>query len=386
MIIWYAMIIPLLAVGVLYLFFKHKTHVYEILGLISIPAIVILIFYSIASNYDIQDTQFKSELITRIRYYESWETWKHRTCSYTTCSGSGKTRICTTHYYDCSYCDYNKEHYTAVTISGKEFSLTREKYQELLNRWKAKPKFVELNRSIKYHGGCGKDGDMYESSWNFDKFTTESATIETSYDNRTQVALSAFNYPKISKENADSLGLFSYPEIDGYIQPNIGFNSYWWKNKSDKRFNLYQHLNGFIGPNYKAHVFLLFFKNKDVDIAFKQEAYWANGNQNEVVICIGYSGNKINWVRPFSWSENKRTLVDLREDISELKTIDLNKMYPLILNSIKLNYHYRDLDKDFEYLSVDLTEHELIVAYLLILVLTFTLCYYFVTNDFEHEK
>jgi hypothetical protein len=131
---------------------------------------------------------------------------------------------------------------------------------------------------------------------------------------------------------------------------------------------------------------LLFFKNKDVDIAFKQEAYWANGNQNEVVICIGYSGNKINWVRPFSWSENKRTLVDLREDISELKTIDLNKMYPLILNSIKLNYHYRDLDKDFEYLSVDLTEHELIVAYLLILVLTFTLCYYFVTNDFEHEK
>jgi len=389
MLIWWALIIPLIASGVLYLLFKHKLHTHEVLMLIGIPAFVIFIFYLVASTYNVQDTQYKSELITKVRYYESWETWVKKTCSYTTCSGSGKSRHCTTHYYDCSYCDYNSEYYVAVTVTNKEISISKTQYHNLLKKWKAIPYFVELHRRIHYHGSCGKDGDMYEANWNLDPYTAQTDTWESSYNNRTQAALSAFNYPKITPMQAKQIGLYEYPTqyYNNYSQPNIlGFEQI-YQNKAlkDSIFILYQYLNGVIGTKYKAHVFILLFKDKDINIAFKQEAYWANGNQNEVVICVGHGAlGKIQWIKPFSWCENKRVLVDLREDLFELKYFNFIKAYPIIYKAIHDNFHYRDLDKDFSYLNIELSEKELISAYILTIILTIILCYIFVTNNYEH--
>ncbi len=304
--IWWSLVIPLIALGVLFFFFNHKLHLNEIIALVLVPACVITFFYFATKNSHMSDTQQLSELIVKARYYESWETWVVQECSRQvvvgedcTTGSDGKQTCVTkyrTEYYDCFYCDYNSEYYVAVTISNKEISISRAQYYALLKKWKTKGNFIELNRSIDYSGSCGKDGDMYEGNWNLDLFTAESHTWQESYNNRTQAALSAFNYPKITPIEAKKLGLYEYPAkyYNGYTEPNIlGFeNIYQSKQLKDSIFTLYQYLNGFIGPKYKAHVYILLFKDQDINIAFKQEAYWANGNQNEIVIycCKFYLG------------------------------------------------------------------------------------------------
>jgi len=383
--IWLILLVPFL-IG----FFVHvKNHdsftLKEYILMIGLNLFLITMCYFIDKYDNVQDKLYQSEIITRARYYESWETWVKKRCSYTTCTGSGKNRHCTTHYYDCSYCDYNHEYYTAVTVSGREYGITREKYYELMHRWKSKQQFNELDRNINYHGSCGKDGDMYEVVWNNDIYTSETATIEKSYENKTQVALSAFNYKKITPDEAFKLKLYEYPEITNVYNQEfiLGLNTLSYTTQQlDSIQKLYSFLNGYYGKNNKVHVFILLWNGFDQSIALKQEAYWARGNENEIIINIGVSpGKKLDWVYAFSWCKNKMIEVDLREDIMELKKLNFQKMYPIITREITQHYKYRNLKEDFAYLDIELTTKQLVIAFILSIILTIILIVQFLKHE-----
>lgn len=55
-------------------------------------------------NSNIQDTEYLSEYITEVRYYEEWDEWDEwieETCSYECCCDN-EGNNCSTVYYDCS--------------------------------------------------------------------------------------------------------------------------------------------------------------------------------------------------------------------------------------------------------------------------------------------
>ena len=90
-----------------------------------------------------------------------------------------------------------------------------------MKKWKAKPKFVELNRDIDYTYSCGKDGDMYSIKWDGDPMSTESTTTDHWYENRVQAAHSSFDFIKVTEEDVKNYDLYNYPKIEGIMQETV---------------------------------------------------------------------------------------------------------------------------------------------------------------------
>lgn len=387
--IWYSLFIPLIISLVGWIFFHKKVTIFELfLGPI-ICAVVILISQLFMKSTSLNDVEYNGYTIVEARYYEAYETWVDKTCSYTTtccCNSKGQNCQTTTHYYDCSYCDYNSEYYRAIDNGGHSIFISKEKYLSLMKKWKATPKFVDLNRHINYAGGCGKDGDMYSIKWNKDIMTSETTTFTKSFTNILKCNHSAFNYPEISEKEAKELNLFDYPKIYNYQYQlsTLGIDNidYEYKNNFIIRMN---YLNGELGKKYKVRLYTLFFVDKDIDIAFKQEAYWSGGNQNEIVVCIGVDkkGN-LQWVKPFSWCDNKRVLVDIREDIMSLKKINNKSFYKIYKESIIKNWHYKSF-KDFNYLSFEPTTGQLLFIYITVFIISIFVFIFTITNNIDND-
>ena len=144
-------------------------------------------------------------------------------------------------------------------------------------------------------------------------------------------------------------------------------------------------MNGLYGKKYSCKVFILLFKDKDINTAFKQEAYWDGDNRNEVVICIGVKSNgDIDWVKPFSWTKNKILIPNLREDIIQYKNLNNSEN---IVKSIEKNvvryFKWRDFSNDFKYLTYEPTNTQIIVIYLLSIISSVLIMAWSIKNDID---
>jgi len=389
---WYALFIPLVLTIIAYKIWPHQITI----GEVALPTI--LSFLGIwASAYtmeetSIQDVEYNGHIIVSARYYEYWETWVEKTCSYTTCNGRDKNGNCTgytTHYYDCSYCDENSAYWEAYTADGLSFRIDQNYYNKLKQQWSATPVFIELNRSINSHnglfkGGCGQDGNAYEIRWDSKVETSEGAVTEHPFINMIKVNHSAFSFKSIDKEVADSLGLYSYPKNYSFYKQRclLSHNMLFTELEHRKL----EYLNAVLGPKNKVKIFTLIFKNKPIDVAFKQEQYWEGGNQNELVVCIGVDDAKnIQWVKPFSWCDNKRILVDTREDIAESKVLNVDTLFNIYNTNVPKFFHYKSF-KDFNYLTFEPTNGQLLFIYILTLILTIGSIWFVVINEISNER
>jgi hypothetical protein len=386
--VWYSLMIPLVLSGASYFIWRRKITWWEIFIPPIICLIAVLISYHTIKYRSLKDVEYNGYIIQEARYYEYWSTWVDATCTETYACGSdanGNTMYCT-RTYDCSYCDENSAYWTAIDNGGNEFTISKGKYDELTSKWKATPTFHELNRSIHKHGSCGKDGNMYNVRWNGEVLTSEASTIERPFENIVKVSHSAFNYPDITDKQAKMLGLYTYPQFYDYYKQNaiLGLDSFKVFGKRDIQ-TYFEYLNGDLGLRNKVKVFTLLFKNKPIDIAFKQEAYWDGGNQNELVVCIGMNDKlEIEWVKPFTWCDNKRICVDIREDISELKTFQYKPVYELYRQAISKHFHYKSF-KDFNYLTFEPTFNQLLFIYGLSLVISIVTIAWCIKNQIEDE-
>lgn len=382
--IWYALLIPCV-LSVLSFVIWHKHYVWqELLLPLAASLIFIVVSYFTLKTVDMRDVEYNGYVVVEARYYEPFDTWVHRTCSYTVSCGKNCTRVV---YYDCSYCDHTPAKWVAIDNNGNTFDISQKKYRELIWKWGATPKFCELNRSISYHGSCGKDGDMYSVKWDFNIEHSEASVVEVPFQNIVKVSHSAFQFPNITQQDAQKLGLYDYPKFyDFYKQPAIlGLDSFKMMYRFDKRIvqTKFEYLNGYLGPKDKVKIFTLLFKNKPIDIAFKQEAYWDGGNQNELVVCIGLNDDlKIEWVKPFSWCDNKRILVDTREDIANLKTFKPNEVFTIYYQNVEKFFKYKSF-KDFNYLTFEPTSGQLWFVYVMTFVVSVGCIWWCVKNNIE---
>lgn len=375
--IWYSLVIPLVISGITWVIWHKKVTLAELFGATVVSALFVLISFYTMKSISLSDVEYNGYTVIKARHYDYWSTWVSRTCSRTVCTGSGKTRTCHTYYYDCSYCDENSEYWVMYDSGGHEIRISREYYNFLKSKWNTTENQIELNRDIDYRGGCGKDGDAQEIVWDRKAESAETTTYEKGFTNILKSNHSAFNYPEITSEDAKKIGLFDYPKVVDNKQTSVlGSNNPKLKQHLD-------FLNGFYGTKYKVRVYTLFFKNKPIDIAFKQEAYWDGGNQNEIVVCVGLKkDNTIDWVKPFSWCDNKRVLIDIREDIMKKEIIDHGVFYHTYLKTIKRNWKYKKFE-DFNYLSFEPTTGQLIFVYIMVLLISVGINWWVVNNEFE---
>jgi hypothetical protein len=381
MLIWLALLIPIIGGFIAYRWFHKELVWFELVIPFTVSFLFILIFKFSIEKIQTSDTEYQGATVVEARYYEYWETWVHKTCYRTVKCGKSTITV----PYDCSYCDENPERWTLVNSLGYEYRTTKKEYERLIKKWEATPQFVELNRSINYHFSRGKDGDMYKITWNKKPETALATSWTNDYENRIQAAHTAFDFAEVKEEDKKRYELYDYPEVNSNIQPNVlGQNKVPWLTFGEKeRLKcLMDYTNGQLGPKKHARVYLLFFVDKPAIAANMQEAYWDGGNDNELVVCIGLSKRTrdIQWVRPFSWSPNRRIIPDVREEISNLQTFKVDSVSSAIYNNVDRSFERKDF-KEFSYVTVDPPTWAIRTTFIVTLIITIATLWWGITND-----
>jgi hypothetical protein len=303
------------------------------------------------------------------------------------------------------------------------------------------------SKGTKFEGKeVGKYSYVNVSTWPKTEETRKGVFTKHRYENRIKASdVSLFNLSQITDEEADTLGLFHYPEdIDKYKCP-----VFLGGDISEKSQDMFNRLNAKYGPSKQFRLWVLVFENKPMSIAYQQENYWVKGNKNELVICIGINNKKeIEWSHSFSWAnsniltaETESKVLDmyeytietksgmklpaaiplntkLKENISSVTGIDTAYLPPVIpiknlgisqdditkvvkssspvLNDRTLEEYYKYLDKnlkkfqrrsfsDFFYLKVEPKRKHIILIYILSFVVSLGLNLFFVSNDIRND-
>lgn len=390
--IWFALLVPLIAAFIMLKWFRKHLAWWEVVVPLVACILFIAIFKFTVEKIQVTDTEYHGALIVEARYYEYWETYVHKTCTRSVACGTdskGRTKYCT-ETYDCSYCDEHPARWTVVNSLGEEFSISKEHYSALMARWKSVPRFVELNRDINRVWSCGKDGDMYSIKWDGNPLTAEASTTERFYENRVQAAHSSFDFPIVSKQDVKDYKLHEYPEVKRYIQYSVlGTERVKWMTASEasyfQQWSLY--LNGLLGPTKHARIYYLLFVDQQQETAFMQEAYWDGGNDNELVICIGLnsSDRKLNWVKPFTWSPERKIIPDMREDIMQSRVFNVDSIVHATKTNVEMEWKRKDF-KEFSYITVDPPTWAHWVTWIMTILISFGLCYWAVVNDYVADS
>lgn len=339
-------IIPFIVAIFLLFFFKKEVVWWEYLVVIAIPILISVIVRLIMVSYNNTDTEYLGDYITKVRHYDEWDEWIHRTCTRTVKVGNTTT----TQTYDCSYRQYHPERWAYFDQDGEEHWLFfKEDFDKIVHKFNTPMVFVDMQR--RYHR---IDGDAQDYYWDGSEKTAWCVTHSHKYKNKLQNSRSIFNFEEIDEEYADSLGLYDYPaiEIETYDQsPILSKTISLPKNQEDAlRFT-----NGFYGKKHQFRVFVLLFENEFIEISEKQRSYWKGGNKNELVVCLGVNNNKVEWCNAFSWCDVPTVDVKTESYFSEKDTLDLKAYSDFLRTSLENGDWERKNFDDFSYVKTELS-------------------------------
>lgn len=330
MIIYLAILIPIITSLILFFFFHKRVNWLELLIPFTISIILIVIFKAISTVSFNNDVEYWGSYVVEARYYEPWNEMITRLEPVYDSKGN------ISHYRTVHEVIYHSARYNITDNINQTIYINRQKFEDLCHKFKNKT-WINLHRN--YHT---LNGNLHVSKHND---VIEPVTTQYSYHNRILASHdSVFHYLEPTKEDKEQYQIFDYPKItDFYYLPSVlGLENKEIEEKLSK-------LNARLGHDKKIRIWLLIFQNQPLDAAIMQENYWQGGNKNELVICVGMNEEKIEWGHVFSWTPNENVKIEIRDLIYENKLIDLvDKIEPIIEES----WVKRDF-KEFNYLTVE---------------------------------
>jgi hypothetical protein len=370
MIIYFALFIPVLVMVWLWLNYRDRIQWWEPALVLLLPIICVFGIKWMAQASLMYTTEYWNSYGTKIEYYEAWDEYIHRTCSRTYACGTdseGNTTYCT-EYYDCSYVENHSPYWVLYGSSGEEILISKEKYEELMARWRVKPTFKDMQRSFHSY-----DGDMYFAEWPKVFPTMEPIASQHQYKNKVKPSKNTFGFVDIDPKKDSVL---EYKGVDGYTANYI----YNWMNSQDQL--LLRQWNSWLGRPKKVVMMIIVYDNKDISEAFKQESYWRGGNKNELILCVGKSSSTITWTKMISWTPQTILKAQLEREIKELH----NFCMKCIINHMGMAVEKwptvirRDFE-EFNYLTVPVPLWGIILAYIVALLVSVGAAWFVVTND-----
>lgn len=375
MIIYGALLIPLITVIVLYLFFSHKTVWWEFF----IPLVASLIFIVttklVIETAQVTSKEYWGSFIDRVEYFEDWNEYIHQTCTRTCCCDS-KGQNCSTETYDCSYVLYHPPIWRIITTTDEVIDINQSEYTQIKQKL-GNEQFIELNRNY-----YTKDGNEFFSKWLKDSISAISVTTLHHYENRVKAAdQCVFHFEKVEKSDIKKYSLKQYPEIlDNYKMQSIIGDSSEDALIAEKKFS---YINGLLGHKKQVRVFVLIFKNQPIDAGLYQEWYWSGANMNEFVICIGIDRERnVKWCKPISWTRSEILKAEVKNYVQIQGKLNLQAIADFTRKQVEISFIRRSF-KEFNYLTVEPPTWAIIMAYILTILINIGLSYWIVKNDYE---
>lgn len=381
MLIWFALIIPILTAIGLLIWFKHKTVWWEFM----LPFLVSLICVSVAKwgteTLQTSDTEFWGGWATHAEYFERWNervSCRHtKYCSRTRRDSQGRTstvrEACgNEHSYDV---DDHPAKWVLYDSNEESQSISSQEFERFTKLWRDR-RFVDLHRS--YHS---VDGDKYVTKWNpSEDQTMIPITTKHTYENRVQAASSVLSFREV--ENAAELGLFEYPDLRGFDQRAVLGNGGEHMAQADLLLRFW---NAKLGRSKQVHMFILVFPaGSTLETGLNQESYWKGGNKNEFTLALGIDQfNKVTWAYVISWTDVERLKVDVREFALEQGTLDLVALIKYMVPEVQKRFERKPF-ADFSYLTVEPSGWAVVLSFLLTLLVNGGLSMWIIKN--KHQE
>ena len=372
--------LPFIIAVLLLIFFRNQVTWFEYIGLIVISILFTLMFRGIFVSINESDTEYWGGYMTKIRHYDDWDEWVHKTCTRRVPAGrdSKGNTIYRTETYDCSYRDYHPERWTYTDNYGSEhYFCDKEEFDRAMAEL-GYPKMVFVDMHRHYYT---KDGDTQDYYWDGTFENSRTLTTWHTYTNKVIASRSIFRFEDIDKEKAKELGLFEYPEIQDYDQKSLlGVRLDRLTKKKIK------YLNGMFGSKYQFRMYILVFKDKPLVISEQQKSYWQGGNKNEFVLCLGYNTktHKIDWCNPFSWCDSPKLEVATKRYFREHPNLNLMGYCKWLEKNI--NLWKRKEFKDFDYIDVEMSDGQTTALFIIILLLDIGMSIFLIGNDYVNEN
>jgi hypothetical protein len=399
MIIWLAVVVPLLISGLVYVIFHHKVTFWELGIQIVVPFVLTFGAKSCVEFSQAQDTEYWGFYTTGAAYFEPWNekvSCRHPIpceheirCTHPEYETDSKGRRRRTggyehandgykHFNDGYYhpfdVDEHKPRWELYSSSGTEYSIGQSDFDRLCHQFGNRT-FVELNRKF-----YTKDGDKYVTQWDpkqWDKVEPISQT--RTYENRVQASKNVFNFPDV---NPKDFGLYEYPAINGFAQQCVLGNAGASTTLGSKKID---YLNATLGAPHQIRLFVLVFKNQPVQAALDQESYWKGGNKNEFVTCIGVNdAYEVNWCRVFSWTEVDILKVEARRFVEEQKTLDLVAYADWLENAIPAKWQRRKF-AEFSYLTIEPPTSAVVWTFVITILFNIGIAAFCLFNEMDPE-
>lgn len=371
--------LPFIISILLLIFFKKYIVWWEYICLVGVSILFTLLLKSVFIASLEYDTEYLGGYITKITHYDEWDEWIHKTCTRRVPCGrdSKGNTIYRTERYDCSYRDYHPECWKYTDNYNREEYFYNKSYFDAAMKELGYPKMVFRDMHRKYYR---IDGDAQDYYYDGTPQHVRALVWKNSYQNKILASHSIFKFEDIDDDDADSLGLFRYPDVNDNDQAVIlGF-------KAGKEVHKqYKYINSIYGARKQFRIYVLVFRDKPLEISEKQKSYWQGGNKNEFVLCLGYNTKKgtIDWCNPFSWCDKPELEVATKRYFREHPRMDLSQ-YPSWLHK-NINLWKRKQFSDFDYIKNELTKGQSIALFIIILFFDILVSILLIGNNISNE-
>lgn len=381
MIIWFALIIPILAAPFLYLGFKHLIVWWELLIPVGVCLIFIALMKAGVETCQTADTEYWTGYITQAKFQERWtEEWDEYIPEqgYTEYSGSGKNRTSRYVVDRPAHWEHRIVHHPdefwMIDNNGITRGISRDYYHQLTKLWHNK----HHENVIHFRQTSIGDGGLNWTNWDQKRDTMIVLTTSHQYENRVQASHSVFKFPKIE----DKTDLFDYPSLED--ETNVP--SILGVPESDPANRFLCTRNAELGRDKQIRMWVLIYNDKPLQTAIDQESLWMGGNKNELVVCIGTNAKQeVKWCYVFSWTESERLKIDVRQHIMGQKKLDLMDAAEYMSNASSEKF-VRKHFKDFSYLTVDPPMWSIWTTYIITLLITAGCSVWSIFNQFNEDN
>ena len=340
MIVYLALLIPLIVTGGFYFFRKSDFAWWEFFVPFGIVLIAIIISKLIIDHSAVSFTEYWGSTVTSVYEQEPYNYWHVESCTRTYSCGTdskGNTKYCT-ETYDCSHQEDVGPAWSAETNIGETFNITEQSHNELVRQFGTQKASINSRNNYSPRDRCvGSNGTKfegkrvgevsydYQTKWDGSDNTRKAFTSVHNYINKIKASdLSIFNMQIVKEKDVDSLGLFRYPEYNtgGWfgMTKGLDYPTILGGDVSKETQEKFKRLNGKFGASNQIRLWILVFENKPMSISQYQKNYWVNGNKNELVICIGKKGDEILWSDAFSWSHSDVLTTAVKNEVLNLYT------------------------------------------------------------------
>lgn len=292
--------------------------------------------------------EYLGSIVTCIEHVDEWTELRERKEQRTDSNGNT---------YTVTIIDeiYHPEEYRFHTSLGHHFKTNVNFFFHVFNKWN-RPHRVRTIRGTHIKSGRRNVEYKYLSDEVIigieDAYKYIPISEKNYYTNKIINSNSVFNHERITREEARSIGLYEWPDIDSYYDvPAILSGDIVISDDIDWE---YRRFNAMIASRRQMRLFVLLFPaDRGIEVAMKQKAYWNGGNKNEFIVCLGVHGRTfVRWCYCFSWADENTVEVETAEWFSKHPELDLRRFLEWFKTE-HLKWQRKEF-KDFDYIQVRL--------------------------------